>query len=69
MFHIGFAKNTGSTNCYGCEQKFRDKESSSHPPPLYDIVLDVKEFRLLFITGSHIIRVGKFKENTYFQGE
>ena len=63
MFHIGFAKDTGSTNCYGC------KESSSHPLPLYDIVLDVKEFRLFSITGSHIIRVGKSKENTYFPGE
>ena len=69
MFHTGFAKNTGSTNCYRCEQKFRDKESSSHPPSLYDIVLDVKEFRLFSITGSHIIRVGKSKENTYFPGE
>ena len=56
MFHIGFAKDTGSTNCYGCQQKFRDKESSSHPPPLYDIVLDVKDFRLFSITGSHIMR-------------
>ena len=68
MFDTGFAKNTGSTNCYGCEQKFRDKESSSHPPSLYDIVLDVKEFHLFSITGSHIIRVGKSKENTYFPG-
>ena len=56
MFHIGFAKDTGSANCYGCQQKFRDKESSSHPPPLYDIVLDVKDFRLFSITGSHIMR-------------
>ena len=56
MFYIGFANDTGSTNCYGCQQKFRDKESSSHPPSLYDIALDVKEFRLFSITGSHIIR-------------
>ena len=56
MFDIGFAKDTGSKNCYGCQQKFRDKESSSHPPPLYDLVLDVKELRLFSITDSHIIR-------------
>ena len=65
MFHIGFAKDTRSTNCYGCEQEFRDKESSSPPLPPYEIVLDVKEFCLFFLTGSHIIREAKSKENTH----
>ena len=42
MFHIGLAKDTCSTNCYGCEQEVRDKESSSRSSPPYEIVLDVK---------------------------
>ena len=66
MFHINFAKDTRSTNCYGCEQEFRDKESSSSPSPPYDTVLNVKKIRLFSITDSHLIRVGKSKENTCF---